>query len=73
MPETEHLRVTEEGNLLLGKYYFVGSNALFCITIIAGFAKPGSFVFPLGRSLPPAGKGSVGPRGFSHFLSLYHS
>ena len=24
------------------------------------FAKPGSFVFPVGRSLPPAGKGSVG-------------
>ena len=28
---------------------------------IAGFTKPTSFVFPLGRSLPPAGKGSVGP------------
>ena len=34
---------------------------------IAGFAKSGSFVFPLGGSLPPAGKG------FSHFLSSYYS
>ena len=37
--------------------------------IYEGFAKPGSFVFPLGRTLPPVGKGSAGPRGFSHFLS----
>ena len=40
---------------------------------IAGFAKPGSFVFPLGCSLPPASKGYLGPRGFNHFLSSYHS
>ena len=41
---------------------------------IAGFAKPESLVFPLGRSLPLDGcKGSEDPQGFRHFLLMYHS